>query len=372
MQNMEQKMRDSHPHSQTIPQSLSQNNPLVSVIIPIYNVESYLKECLDSIINQSYQHLEIICVNDGSTDSSGAIAQEYARQDSRIIYIEQENSGQGAARNVGLDNAKGEWICFIDSDDYIDLRYIEELISHSKQKSVVVNFNVLFEFENESKRFNTHKTLKGTFVLSAHNIAAFDFFVANCLLPKSIIDTYHIRFIENKICEDAGFLFQILPFAQCIICVSLSAYHYRQRQYSTTGKLALLHQVSFDRIDVFIFLVHYYRKYSLIHKCGLPFQILYEIYHYHNNAQLFYEKAKAVVKALDIEQQVWEQDKIMKIFMLSRNALDFISSRNLIQGTQQRHFRIRLFKEYSVIKLFGITFYESFTYSKDSGGGGIV
>lgn len=109
----------------------SQSTALVSVIIPIYNVEKYVSECLDSIINQSYQHLEIICVNDGSTDSSGAIAQEYARQDSRIIYIEQENKGGGVARNVGLDNARGEWVLIFDADDYMRPFAIESLLQRA-------------------------------------------------------------------------------------------------------------------------------------------------------------------------------------------------------------------------------------------------
>ena len=94
------------------------NNPKISVIIPVYNVEKYLSECLDSVISQTLKDIEIICVNDGSTDNSLQILKEYASKDTRIKIIDKENEGQGYARKVGLDVANGEYILFCDSDYY--------------------------------------------------------------------------------------------------------------------------------------------------------------------------------------------------------------------------------------------------------------
>ena len=94
---------------------------LVSIIIPVYNTESYLKECLDSVCNQEYKHIECICIDDGSTDSSLSILQQYASFDSRIKVLSQENKGPSASRNVGLDNAVGSFIVFLDSDDTLRL-----------------------------------------------------------------------------------------------------------------------------------------------------------------------------------------------------------------------------------------------------------
>ncbi|CUO65032.1 glycosyltransferase family 2 protein [Clostridium disporicum] len=101
--------------------------PLVSVIVPVYNVEKYLNKCVDSIINQTLKDIEIILVNDGSTDNCPSIIDEYAKSDNRIIAIHKENGGQGSARNAGLDIARGEYIGFVDSDDWIDLNMYEEL-----------------------------------------------------------------------------------------------------------------------------------------------------------------------------------------------------------------------------------------------------
>lgn len=105
------------------------NQPLVSIIIPIYNTEKYLSSCLDSILNQSYQDLDIILIDDGSTDNSGKIADNYTKKDPRCRIFHQKNSGQSAARNLGLTKAKGEFISFIDADDKIKPDFIKNLLT---------------------------------------------------------------------------------------------------------------------------------------------------------------------------------------------------------------------------------------------------
>ena len=104
---------------------LKMSNPLISLIIPVYNVEPYLSSCLDSIINQSYQHLEIILVNDGSTDGSRFLCEQYKQKDSRIILINQKNQGLSSARNTGINSATGKYLSFIDSDDEVKKDYVK-------------------------------------------------------------------------------------------------------------------------------------------------------------------------------------------------------------------------------------------------------
>ncbi len=107
------------------------NQPLISVIVPVYNVEKYLPQCLDSIKNQTYKNLEIILIDDGSTDSSGILCDEESRNDRRIKVFHKENGGLSDARNYGIDKAKGSWLTFIDSDDYISSNYVEYLFKLS-------------------------------------------------------------------------------------------------------------------------------------------------------------------------------------------------------------------------------------------------
>ena len=111
----------------------------ISVVVPVYNVEKYLKECIDSIINQTLEDIEIICVNDGSTDSSLEILNNFAEQDNRIKVITQSNQGLSAARNTGIKYANGEYISFIDSDDYIDTSLYETLVKYLPAEMICFN-----------------------------------------------------------------------------------------------------------------------------------------------------------------------------------------------------------------------------------------
>jgi glycosyltransferase involved in cell wall biosynthesis len=104
------------------------NMPVISVIVPVYNVEQYLCKCLDSILDQTFTDFELLLIDDGSPDRSGQICDEYAQKDSRIRVFHKENGGVSSARNLGLDNAKGKWIAFIDSDDWVDSTYLEHLL----------------------------------------------------------------------------------------------------------------------------------------------------------------------------------------------------------------------------------------------------
>jgi cellulose synthase/poly-beta-1,6-N-acetylglucosamine synthase-like glycosyltransferase len=137
------------------------NYPKVSVIIPVYNTEKYLCQCIDSVVNQTLKDIEIICINDGSTDSSLQILNEYSNKDKRIIVINQNNSGLGAARNSGLKVAKGHYIGFVDSDDWIDLNYYETLYNGAiKNNADLVRTSYFHEYKNYQEK---EKVLSGLF-----------------------------------------------------------------------------------------------------------------------------------------------------------------------------------------------------------------
>ncbi len=114
---------------------------LISVIVPVYNVENYLRKCLDSIINQTYKNVEIIIVDDGSTDGCGAICDEYAKKDSRVNVLHKTNGGVSSARNLGIYEAGGEYICFVDGDDWLELDYFAEVVQVLKEERPVLLLN---------------------------------------------------------------------------------------------------------------------------------------------------------------------------------------------------------------------------------------
>ena len=115
---------------------MGHKNGMISVIIPIYNVEPYLRQCLDSVVNQTYRNLEIILIDDGSPDNCGAICDEYAQKDDRIVVIHKQNGGVGAARNDGIERTTGEWVTFVDPDDWCDVDFYERLFSAMSDQKV--------------------------------------------------------------------------------------------------------------------------------------------------------------------------------------------------------------------------------------------
>lgn len=191
--------------------------PLISVIIPVYNVEKYLRECLDSVINQTLKDIEIICINDGSTDNSPAILQEYKQKDNRITILTQENKGAGAARNAGLDIAKGNYLAILDSDDIYDITMLEKMytVSETMQTDLTVCFSKAFD--NVTKKtwditwsaMNIEKecfSYKDTLEIPQ----AFDFFIGwswDKLFRKSFIDQTKLRFQEISHSNDGFFVF---------------------------------------------------------------------------------------------------------------------------------------------------------------------
>ena len=128
-----------------------EQTPIVSIIVPVYNVERYLRQCLDSLVNQTYQNNEIICVDDGSTDASSEILTEYALKNSKVRVIRQENSGLSAARNVGFSFATGEYVMYVDGDDWIDVRTCEKAVFKAEEYAAdLVMWPYIREFPNHS------------------------------------------------------------------------------------------------------------------------------------------------------------------------------------------------------------------------------
>lgn len=221
---------------------------LISIIVPVYNVEEYLKECIDSILNQTYKNLEIILVNDGSTDKSGSICEDYAKVDSRIKVVHKKNGGLSDARNLGLDRALGEYVIFIDSDDYIDQRMCEILLNYANKYSVDIvscNFKRVFEnniiefnvplFKEKIKIFTNDEVLEKYFLTLAPEIFA----TWNKLYKKSLFFTDEkIRFPVNRLHEDIATTYRLYAESKKVVLLNELLYNYRQRSNSIMKKIS--------------------------------------------------------------------------------------------------------------------------------------
>ena len=213
---------------------------MVSIVIPVFNVELYINECIDSVINQTYRDLEIILVDDGSSDGSGAICDEYAIRDSRIKVIHKRNGGLSDARNVGLAMARGEYIYFLDSDEYIRLDAIEKLVDIAEREHAeIVCFNLeTFSEDDELPAWevrikNTYETMPGADVLKSRIINGEWLPGAQLHFYKlSFLQREQIRFIKGIIYEDVPFSGISYVRAQRVNALNESLYHYRIRKGS--------------------------------------------------------------------------------------------------------------------------------------------
>lgn len=215
--------------------------PLVSVIVPVYNVERYLERCLDSIVGQTYQNLEIVLVNDGSTDRSEEICLAYAQSDARICLINQKNQGPSAARNTGLDYIHGEYLTFVDSDDYLSLSFVELLLTRLLKDDVRL---IVCDYDCPGEESAEVGTVYSGGPAPAHTLSRAGVFHAirghhenmrfttvwGKLYCRTIFSS--LRFDSGKLFEDALIAPKIYRQTDKICCVDLPLYHYVQSRDS--------------------------------------------------------------------------------------------------------------------------------------------
>ena len=207
---------------------------MISIIVPVYKAEKFITRCVDSVIAQTYQDWELLLVDDGSPDQSGVICDNYSRNDKRIKVFHKQNGGVSSARNLGLDNAQGEWIAFVDADDYILPDYLEKLIT-SDDADLVISGSKRFGDSDvdysipEDKRYQIQKFVKSIFDCNPNeNI------YMSCvsypwgkILKKSIIEQYSLRFnTKMKLAEDTCFMLEYLKYISDIQFLSGGRYMY--------------------------------------------------------------------------------------------------------------------------------------------------
>lgn len=240
----------------------------VSIIIPVYNVEELLPRCLDSVVKQSLEDIEIIIINDGSTDKSLEICQKYAKDDKRIIIYSQENQGVAAARNMGLKLATSEFIGFVDPDDYIDLNTYYLAVKYMKDDIDLLVWDVNLDFEdsylnhhNFTKGYKDYFKLKkfGKIQMTTDDKITIPDVFWNKLFRKSIIDEHNIDCPVGRLYEDCAFWHKYNLWVKNIYIMPLKLYYYYIRLASLRGQVLTCHnEVEIDRLFMVEHVFDYY------------------------------------------------------------------------------------------------------------------
>ncbi|MCM1292334.1 MAG: glycosyltransferase [Bacteroides sp.] len=210
----------------------------ISVIVPVYNAECYLRECVDSILAQTFADFELILVDDGSKDSSTAICDEYAARDPRVRVIHQANAGVSAARNAGLDAARGEWISFVDADDWIEPEMLGDLICKAQEKNAdVVSCDFCFAYSDGHTE--PHKTFEWDHGYKTKEDALAGYINNTwtitwaCIIERALLVSNNIYYpIGLRWCEDFNVAVKVFFFAKKIAKVDRAYYMYRQNEQS--------------------------------------------------------------------------------------------------------------------------------------------
>ena len=332
--------------------------PKLSIIVPVYNTEAYLKECLDSIINQTFKDIEIIIVNDCSPDNSEAIVLEYISKDPRIKYIKhQQNLGLGGARNTGITNAIGEWIAFVDSDDYIDLNTYKTMLSlidkHQANLGVfsVINFDDITKEESYDPFFDCHiDTLTST---DHQNFGVISSPTAwNKIYKLSDLINNNITFPEHLKHEDEEFWFKYVAMVEpSVIGSNKKFYHYRQRANSIMGQREVSRKdISQICLNIYSFLQQN-NKEELYRECFLLALVQYLYYHYGEIKPIykaaFQEQVSQLLQNIKITEEELEQYPLLNLFYVDNSISQKIIQDHIYSSLNQNNDKWYIFGQLS-------------------------
>lgn len=253
-------------------------NPQISIIIPVFNSASTLEHCIDSILQQDFRNFEVLLVDDGSKDDSLRVAENLRFKDERIRVFHKENGGVSSARNLALDNAKGEYVCYIDSDDYVESNYLSAMYAHCDCDMVVCGYYVDWLDSNGGIKHQDVAIMpqQGKFDITQGCDCVFELFAngkihINCnkLLKRSIIEDYHIRYTPIPVNEDYMFMLEYLKHANTIYAVSDVTYHWIHVEGIRTG----VDSIPANLIDIYLDALE--KTYTLFKEASQVDQIFY-------------------------------------------------------------------------------------------------
>ena len=246
--------------------------PKVSVIVPFYNVEGYIEKCLETLVNQTLKDIEIILVNDGSTDRSIEIVKKFIKEyPEKIVYLEKENGGLSDARNFGIKYAKGEYIAFLDSDDYIERDMYQSMYELAqKEGSDMVECDFYWEYPNKQK-LDTGKKYNGKKeMLEKVRVIAW-----NKLIKKEILAKTNIQFPKGYRYEDVEFTYKLIPYIEKVSFCKKPLIHYIQRQGSISN---LQNERTKEIFDVLEHVIEFYKEKNIYEEYKQQLEYVYVRY----------------------------------------------------------------------------------------------
>lgn len=316
--------------------------PEVSIIVPVYNVENYVVKCLESLRQQTFRDIEIICIDDGSTDQSGHILDEFAEMDERFIVIHKNNTGYGHSVNIGINKAQGEYVGILESDDFAKSDMIENLYDAALlSEADVVKGNYDFYFENRKEHFKFNEILEGCPYNLKFN--AYDYpeifevpaSVWSALYKRSFLKENKITFLETPGAsyQDVSFSFKIFMYAKCIYCIHKPVLNYRfdnpNSSVHNTGKIFCICD-EYDEIEKAISIFplcenkKLYQIMQLIkfrgylwnfNRLAIPFQ-----YHFLTK---FSDEFSELYKKEKLDLSMWKPGDIELLYMISNDKDNF-------------------------------------------------
>lgn len=250
--------------------------PKVTVIVPIYNVERYIGKCLKSLQNQTLRDIEVICVDDCSTDSSVEVVERFIKDDKRFILLKNNvNSGAAIARNNGMDVACGEYIYFMDSDDWIDENYLEKMVEAIEISccEIILNINIINEFSDKAVPY-IHPTFpkvseNGEILDRIQALTDTPWHIWARLYKKSFLDKFNLRFIDIKACNDFVFHYITHIYIEKLFVFNGPGYHYISRNDSITGVTKKINNRDLYVIKAYSFIYDYFKKHNLLNKSSV-------------------------------------------------------------------------------------------------------
>ena len=239
----------------------------LSIIIPVYNAAQFLDKCIQSILHQSLKDFELILVNDGSKDNSLEICQKYVTQDERIKLFDQENSGQSKARNVGIENASGEYITFVDSDDWLDTDFYEKLINACDKYNAEISCASILRVRKHSKKYRIKYTKEEVFEKPQEKIDVAHVpdmcYVWNKVYKKEFLDRINLKFIEGMFFEDVDFVTRAVYFSNKLVTVPNTFYHYWTNQNSTVKTMKISDKKRADSLKSKEMVLKFFKEHNL-------------------------------------------------------------------------------------------------------------